>query len=62
MTFPESYPFTPPVLLFNPVVYHPMIVQEGKDKGQLCLPILGPEKYKPAIKVSESIIIHRILN
>ncbi|CAH8538972.1 unnamed protein product [Schistosoma margrebowiei] len=47
ITFPVEYPFKPPKVIFKTRIYHPNI----DEKGQICLPIINPENWKPATKV-----------
>ncbi|VDP02389.1 unnamed protein product [Soboliphyme baturini] len=54
--FPAEYPFKPPKLYFLTKIYHPNI----DEKGQVCLPIVLPENWKPATRaeqVVESLIM-----
>lgn len=45
--FPPEFPFKPPRLMFLTKIYHPNVDPEGL----VCLPIILPEKWKPATKV-----------
>jgi len=47
--FPAEYPFKPPKLTFLTKIYHPNI----DEKGQVCLPIIAPENWKPATKTEQ---------
>jgi len=49
--FPAEYPFKPPKITFNTKIYHPNI----DEKGQVCLPIISPENWKPATKTDQVI-------
>jgi len=49
ITFPAEYPFKPPKILFRTKIYHPNI----DEKGQVCLPIIQPENWKPATKTDQ---------
>lgn len=49
ITFPADYPFKPPKIIFKTKIYHPNI----DEKGQVCLPIINPENWKPATKTSQ---------
>jgi len=49
--FPAEYPFKPPKITFNTKIYHPNI----DEKGQVCLPIIAPENWKPATKTDQVI-------
>jgi len=46
IVFPAEYPFKPPKITFKTKIYHPNI----DEKGQVCLPIISPENWKPATK------------
>lgn len=47
--FPAEYPFKPPKITFQTKIYHPNI----DEKGQVCLPIISPENWKPATKTDQ---------
>ncbi|EDO33599.1 predicted protein [Nematostella vectensis] len=49
--FPAEYPFKPPKITFKTKIYHPNI----DEKGQVCLPIISPENWKPATKTEQVI-------
>ncbi|KAF2354956.1 Ubiquitin-conjugating enzyme E2 [Trinorchestia longiramus] len=49
--FPAEYPFKPPKLTFKTKIYHPNI----DEKGQVCLPIISAENWKPATKTDQVI-------
>ncbi|XP_064619882.1 ubiquitin-conjugating enzyme E2 L3-like [Lineus longissimus] len=49
--FPAEYPFKPPKVTFKTKIYHPNI----DEKGQVCLPIIAPENWKPATKTDQVI-------
>jgi len=51
ITFPAEYPFKPPRILFRTKIYHPNI----DESGQVCLPIILPENWKPATKTEQVI-------
>lgn len=51
ITFPAEYPFKPPKVTFKTKIYHPNI----DEKGQVCLPIISPENWKPATKTDQVI-------
>jgi len=51
ITFPAEYPFKPPKVTFKTKIYHPNI----DEKGQVCLPIISPENWKPATKADQVI-------
>lgn len=47
--FPAEYPFKPPKITFKTKIYHPNI----DEKGQVCLPIISAENWKPATKTDQ---------
>lgn len=49
--FPPEYPFKPPKITFKTKIYHPNI----DEKGQVCLPIISAENWKPATKTDQVI-------
>uniref|UniRef100_A0A3P9BP17 E2 ubiquitin-conjugating enzyme n=1 Tax=Maylandia zebra TaxID=106582 RepID=A0A3P9BP17_9CICH len=49
--FPAEYPFKPPKITFKTKIYHPNI----DEKGQVCLPIISVENWKPATKTCQVI-------
>uniref|UniRef100_A0A336LX63 Ubiquitin-conjugating enzyme E2-18 kDa n=1 Tax=Culicoides sonorensis TaxID=179676 RepID=A0A336LX63_CULSO len=51
ITFPAEYPFKPPKICFKTKIYHPNI----DEKGQVCLPIISAENWKPATKTDQVI-------
>ncbi|CAB3985853.1 ubiquitin-conjugating enzyme E2 L3 [Paramuricea clavata] len=51
IVFPAEYPFKPPKITFKTKIYHPNI----DEKGQVCLPIIGAENWKPATKTDQVI-------
>ncbi|EDV29319.1 Ubiquitin-conjugating enzyme E2 L3 [Trichoplax sp. H2] len=51
ITYPAEYPFKPPKITFKTRIYHPNI----DEKGQVCLPIVSPENWKPATKTDQII-------
>lgn len=51
IVFPAEYPFKPPKISFKTKIYHPNI----DEKGQVCLPIISAENWKPATKTDQVI-------
>ena len=51
IVFPAEYPFKPPKLCFKTKIYHPNV----DEKGQVCLPIVSVENWKPATKTDQVI-------
>jgi len=51
INFPAEYPFKPPKINFKTKIYHPNI----DEKGQVCLPIISAENWKPATKADQVI-------
>lgn len=49
ITFPAEYPFKPPKITFKTKIYHPNI----DEKGQVCLPVISAENWKPATKTDQ---------
>lgn len=47
VTFPEEYPFRPPVFLFNTLIIHPKVLH-----NQACLPILQ-SRWTPQLTLGE---------
>uniref|UniRef100_A0A672YKV5 E2 ubiquitin-conjugating enzyme n=1 Tax=Sphaeramia orbicularis TaxID=375764 RepID=A0A672YKV5_9TELE len=54
--YPAEYPFKPPKIIFKTKIYHPNI----DEKGQVCLPIISVENWKPATKTSQ--VIQNLIN
>lgn len=52
INFPAEYPFKPPKINFKTKIYHPNI----DEKGQVCLPIISAENWKPATKTDQGIL------
>lgn len=46
-----EYPFKPPKITFKTKIYHPNI----DEKGQVCLPIIQADNWKPATKTDQVI-------
>ncbi|XP_018318946.1 ubiquitin-conjugating enzyme E2 L3 isoform X1 [Agrilus planipennis] len=51
INFPAEYPFKPPKINFKTKIYHPNI----DEKGQVCLPIIAAENWKPATRTDQVI-------
>ncbi|KAM7538326.1 hypothetical protein Aperf_G00000071768 [Anoplocephala perfoliata] len=51
INFEAEYPIKPPKLLFQTPIYHPNV----DEKGQICLPLIDPGKWKPATKIVDVI-------
>ena len=51
INFPAEYPFKPPKITFRTKIYHPNI----DEKGQVCLPVISAENWKPATKTDQVI-------
>lgn len=51
INFPAEYPFKPPKINFKTKIYHPNI----DEKGQVCLPIISAENWKPATKADQGL-------
>jgi len=51
MIFPPEYPFKPPKVTFKTKIYHPNV----DEKGQVCLPIISAEHWKPATRTDQVI-------
>jgi len=56
IVFPPEYPFKPPKVSFRTKIYHPNI----DEKGQVCLPIVAAENWKPATKTEQ--VIQSLVN
>jgi len=56
IVFPAEYPFKPPKISFRTKIYHPNI----DEKGQVCLPIVAAENWKPATKTDQ--VIQALVN
>ena len=51
INFPIEYPFKPPKITFKTKIYHLNI----DEKGQVCLPVISAENWKPATKTDQVI-------
>ncbi|KAG7499684.1 ubiquitin-conjugating enzyme E2 L3-like [Solea senegalensis] len=49
--FPDEYPFKPPKVTFKTKIYHPNI----DERGQVCLPIISADNWKPATRTLQVI-------
>lgn len=49
IAFPAEYPFKPPKISFKTKIYHPNV----DEKGQVCLPIVAAENWKPATRTDQ---------
>lgn len=49
--YPAEYPFKPPKITFKTRIYHPNI----DEKGQVCLPIISGNNWKPATRIEQVI-------
>lgn len=47
--FPKEYPFKPPTVTFTTKIYHPNV----SESGQVCLPLLSKENWKPYTKTCQ---------
>ncbi|XP_067864842.1 ubiquitin-conjugating enzyme E2 L3-like isoform X2 [Heterodontus francisci] len=56
INYPADYPFKPPKVTFKTQIYHPNI----DEKGQVCLPIISAENWKPATKTMQ--VIESLVN
>lgn len=54
INFPAEYPFKPPKITFKTKIYHPNI----DEKGQVCLPVISAENWKPATKTDQGRTAH----
>ncbi|KAG8455912.1 hypothetical protein GDO86_001923, partial [Hymenochirus boettgeri] len=57
INFPAEYPFKPPKITFKTKIYHPNI----DEKGQVCLPVISAENWKPATKTDQVISVSHAL-
>jgi len=42
LTFPTSFPYNPPTLVFTSEIWHPNIYHGGTNSGEVCISILHP--------------------
>ena len=49
IVYPAEYPFRPPKITFKTKIYHPNV----DEKGQVCLPIISADNWKPATKTDQ---------
>ncbi len=57
INFPAEYPFKPPKITFKTKIYHPNI----DEKGQICLPIIQAENWKPATRTDQGLFCFYLL-
>ena len=50
LAFSPEYPFKPPKVSFPKPIYHPNV----DENGNVCLPVVSPDSWKPATKVLQS--------
>ncbi|XP_077789163.1 ubiquitin/ISG15-conjugating enzyme E2 L6 isoform X2 [Podarcis muralis] len=51
ISFPSEYPLKPPKVTFKTPIYHPNV----DEKGQVCLPIVSNEHWRPSTKADQVI-------
>uniref|UniRef100_A0A670HQR9 E2 ubiquitin-conjugating enzyme n=1 Tax=Podarcis muralis TaxID=64176 RepID=A0A670HQR9_PODMU len=51
ISFPSEYPLKPPKVTFKTPIYHPNV----DEKGQVCLPIVSNENWRPSTKADQVI-------
>uniref|UniRef100_A0A1B6M141 Ubiquitin-conjugating enzyme E2-18 kDa n=1 Tax=Graphocephala atropunctata TaxID=36148 RepID=A0A1B6M141_9HEMI len=51
ISFAPEYPFKPPRIVFRTKIYHPNVSEDG----QICLPLLQPENWKPTTRLEQVI-------
>ncbi|ORX58421.1 ubiquitin conjugating enzyme [Piromyces finnis] len=56
ITFPQEYPFKPPILKVTTKIYHPNI----DDDGSICMSILKSDIWKPTIKITQ--VLEALIN
>jgi ubiquitin-protein ligase len=49
---PQNYPFNPPKITFVTPIYHPNV----DDKGNICIALLKPDNWKPAVSM-ETVLV-----
>ncbi|XP_076972337.1 ubiquitin/ISG15-conjugating enzyme E2 L6 [Tamandua tetradactyla] len=59
ISFPADYPFKPPTVKFTTKIYHPNV----DENGQVCLPIISNENWKPCTKTCQVLeALHMLVN
>ncbi|ORX86403.1 ubiquitin-conjugating enzyme [Anaeromyces robustus] len=56
ITFPQEYPFKPPILKVVTKIYHPNV----DDDGSICIGILKSDTWKPTIKITQ--VLEALIN
>lgn len=59
LDFPRDYPFRPPAVTFATRIYHPNV----DEQGQVCLPLLSSQNWKPHTKASQVLeVLNHLVN
>lgn len=56
---PAEYPFKAPEVTFHTRIYHPNVTNDAE--GQICMPLLKSENWKPASKLAQVLVALRQL-
>ncbi|KAL6595820.1 ubiquitin-conjugating enzyme [Neocallimastix sp. 'constans'] len=56
ITFPQEYPFKPPILKIITKIYHPNV----DDDGSICMGILKSDTWKPTVKITQ--VLEALIN